>query len=79
MIYIIILLPLVSLIVMKLLIHRGNIKNIISYCNIMIQKCIKHSKNDDEIPLNDRETPLLKEFGITVDDNMRRNAIIVEV
>ena len=46
MIYIIILLPLVSLIVMKLLIHRGDIKNIISYCNIMIQKCIKHSKND---------------------------------
>ena len=73
-IYVLILLPLMGLITMKLWIHRNNIRLIIVYCSTL--KC-KHSRNNDEIPLNDCETQMLKE--LIVDDNMRRNAIIVSV
>ena len=72
--YVLVLLPLVSLITVKVLIHRENIKNMIIYCSTM--KC-KYSRATDEIPLNDCETQLIKE--LIVDDNMRRNALIVEV
>ena len=72
--YVLVLLPLVSLITMKILMHRENIKNMIIYCSML--KC-KHSRNNDEVPLNDCETQLLKE--VIVDDNMRRNATIVDV
>ena len=73
-IYVIILLPLIGLITMKLWIHRNSIRMMIVYCSTL--KC-KHSRSNNEIPLNDRETQLLKE--VIVDDNMRRNAIIVDV
>ena len=46
----------------------------IVYCSTL--KC-KQSRNSNEIPLNDCETQLIKE--IIVDDNMRRNAIIVNM
>ena len=72
--YVLVLLPLVSLITMKVLIHRENIKNMIVYCNTL--KC-KYSSDTDQIPLHDCETQLLKE--IIVDDSMRRNATIVDV
>ena len=73
-IYVLILLPLIGLIIMKLWMHRNNIKLMIAYCSTM--KC-KHLRNNDEIPLHDCETQLLKE--VIVDDNMRRNAIVVDV
>ena len=77
MIYVLVLLPIVSLTTMKLLIHREKIKRAITYCGTL--KC-KHSRKDNEnIPLNDCQTQLLKEVGVTVDDNMRKNALIVEV
>ena len=68
-----VLLPLVSLITMKLVIHRRNIRNMIDYC-----KC-KHSRNVDEVALNDCQVQLLREFDIIVDDNMRRNATIADM
>ena len=76
--YVLVLLPLISLITMKVLIHRENIKNMIVYCSTL--KCKNSRNNDhDEIPLHDYdcETQLLKE--IIVDDDMRKNAIIVDV
>ena len=73
-IYVLLLLPLMGLTIMKLWIHRNNIRMMIVYCNTL--KC-KHSRNNDEIPLNDCEIQMLKE--VIVDDNMRRNAIIVDV
>ena len=72
--YILVLLPLVSLITMKVLTHRKNIKNLIVYYSTL--KC-RHSRDNDEIPLNDYETQMLKE--VIVDDNMRKNATIVDV
>ena len=59
---------------MKLLIHRRNIRKMIVYFCAL--KC-KHSRNDNEPSLNDCKTPLIKE--IIVDDNMKRNALIVDV
>ena len=72
--YVLVLMPLITLITMKVLMHRESIKNMIIYCSTM--KC-KYSRATDEIPLNDCETQLIKE--VIVDDNMRRNAIIVDV
>ena len=72
--YVLVLLPLGSLIAIKILIHRGNIKNLIVYYSISKWK---NSNNSDQIPLNDYETQLLKE--VIIDDNIRRNAIIVDV
>ena len=72
--YVLVLLPLISLIVMKLLVHRRNIREMIVYC--CISKC-KRSTNSNEISLNDCKTQLIKE--LVVDDNMRRNALIVDV
>ena len=46
----------------------------IVYCSTV--KC-KRSVNNDEIRLNNYETQLLKE--VIIDDNMRRNATIVDV
>ena len=66
--------PLMGLITLKIWIHRNNIRAMIVYCSTT--KC-KHSRINDNVPLNDCETQLLKE--VVVDDNMRRNAIIVDV
>ena len=74
-VYGLIILPLIGLITMKLLIHRRKIRNMAAYC---ILKC-KNSKKNDEFLLSDLETHLLKEVSIIVDDNMRRNATIVDV
>ena len=77
MIYVLVFTPIVSLTTMKLLIHREKIKRAIVYCSSL--KC-KHSRNTDEnVPLNDCQIQLLKEVGVTIDDNMRKNALIVEV
>ena len=73
-IYISVLSPVMCLITMKLWIHKNNISTMIVYCSAL--KC-KHSRSNDEIPLNDCETQLLKE--VIVDDNMRRNATVVDV
>ena len=73
-IYALVLLPLIGLITMKTWIHRYSIRTATVYCSI--SKC-KHSRNDDEIQLNDRKTELLKE--VIVDDNMRKNATIVDI
>ena len=75
-VYALVLLPLVGMIIMKLLIQRMKIRKMIVYCSTL--KC-RRSRNNDEIPLNDCQEQLLKEVGVVVDDNMRRNAIIVDV
>ena len=75
-VYVLVLLPLVGLIAMKLLIHRMKIREMIVYCSTL--KC-RRSRNNDEIPLIDCQEQLLREVGVVVDDNMRRNAIIVDV
>ena len=83
-VYALVLLPLVALITLKLLIHRRKIRKVIVYCGNL--KC-KHSRNDDEIPLNappeaqsrdDSETQP-GETVIIIDDNMRKNATVVNV
>ena len=74
--YVLVLLPLVGLITMKLLIHRSDIRKLLIYCSRF--RC-KQSRNNDEIPLNDYQEVLLREVGVIVDENMRRNAIIVDV
>ena len=77
MIFVLVFIPIVSLTTMKLLIHREKIKRVIVYCSSL--KC-KHSRNTDEnVPLNDCQIQLLKEVGVTVDDNVGKNALIVEV
>ena len=82
-VYGLVLLPLVSLITMKLIIHRRKIKKLIIYCSSV--KC-KRSRNDDEIPLNapeaqpgnDSETQP-GETVVIIDNEMRRNATVVEM
>ena len=61
-IYVLVLLPLMSLITIKIWIYRKNIKAMVVYCNTI--KC-KRSRNSDEIPLNDCETQLLKEVIVS--------------
>ena len=81
-VYVLVLLPLVNLIAMKLLIHRRKIRKLIIFCSNL--KC-KNSRNDDEIPLNapDHETQSRDdtdgETVVIIDDNMRRNATVVDV
>ena len=76
--FILVLLPLLGLITMKLLIHRKNIRMMIDHCHSFKWKC-KCPRKDDKISLNDFQEPLIKEVGIIVDDNMRKNATIVDV
>ena len=71
--YVSVLLPMVGLIAMKLVIHRRNIRKMIGYCKF------KHSRNTDEMELNDCQAQLLREVDIIVDDDMRRNAIIADI
>ena len=73
-IFVLVLSPLMGLMTLKIWIYRNNIRAMIVYFSTI--KC-KHSIINDEMPLNDCETQLLKE--VIVDDNMRRNAIIVDV
>ena len=58
---------------MELLLHKENIKEMIQYCKSF--KLCKENVNNNEIQLNE----VNHEFGIIVDENMRRNAIIVDV
>ena len=73
-IYILVLSPLIGLITMTLWIHRNSVKMMIVYCSSLKRNC---SRINDEMSLNDCEAQLLKE--VIVDDDMRRNAIIVDV
>ena len=70
--YILVLLPLTIFIIMELLLHKEDIKGMIQYCKSF--KLHKEKANNNEIELQaDRE------IGIIVDEDMRRNAIIVDV
>ena len=72
--YILVLLPLTIFIVMELLIHKENIMKMIQ--NVKSFKLNKDkSNNNNEIPLNE----VNQDIGIIVDENMRRNALIVDV
>ena len=75
--YVLVLLPLVGLITMKLLIHRRNIAKMIYYC-INFITC-PHSRNNNDIPLKDCQEQLLREDGVIVDNNIKRNAITADV
>ena len=80
-VYVLILIPLAGLITMKLVIHRKNIKEVTVYCRTLKCKC---SRNDDNIQFNNGSEMQSNndsdgQFNITVDDNMRRNALIVDV
>ena len=76
-VYLLIILPLASFIIIGLWINKSKIHNVFKY---WIKKCLyEHnviipSENVEET--NDNE---IDEIGIIVDDNMRRNAIIVDV
>ena len=72
------LLPFLSLIAMKLVIHRKKIKEV-----IVNFKCRRPTR-EDEIPLIDPAAQPENDTGaqfieLIVDDDMRRNAFIVDV
>jgi len=74
--YILIISPLVSFIVIKLWINRNKIKNTLKY---WVEK-FSHIYN--KIPTEDIEEPInneTDEFGFVIDDDMRRNAFVMDV
>ena len=71
--YILVLLPFTIFIIMELLLHKEDIKEMIQRCKSF--KLRKEKVNNNEIQLNE----VNREIGIIVDENMRRNAIIVDV
>ena len=74
--YILVLLPLIIFIAMELLIHKDNIKETIQRVkSFKLRKDKSNNNGNNKIPLND----VNREFGIIVDENMRRNAMIVDV
>ena len=75
--YVLVLLPLLGLITMKLLVHRRNIAKMIYYC-INFITC-PHSRNNNDIPLIDCQEQLLREDGVIVDNNIKRNAVTGDV
>ena len=74
--YILVLLPLTIFIAMELLIHKEKIKETIQHVkSFKLTKDKSNNNGNNEIPLND----VNHEIGIIVDENMRRNALIVDV
>ena len=72
--YLVLILPLITFIAMKL---RCNIKSIF---NILKDCRVKYFHRYSTLPTDDAEQPIeANEIGIIVDDNMRRNAITVDV
>jgi len=74
--YILIILPLASFIVIKLWINRNKIKNTLKYW------VEKFSHRYNRIPTEDVEEPINNEIddvGVVIDDNMRKNAFIIDV
>jgi len=74
--YILIILPLASFIVIKLLINRSKVKDTLKYW------VEKFSHRYNTIPTEDVEEPInneIDEVGVVIDDNMRRNAFVMDV
>ena len=74
-IYLLMILPLISFIAIKIWINKKII--LIAYCKY---KNIFISCYYNEVATDDPQEPVeMREFGVIVDENMRRNAIIVDV
>ena len=75
MIYVLVFLPLISFIAIKVWINK-NIVQIVSYkCKNIYTSCYYN-----EVATDDPQEPVeIREFDVIVDENMRRNAIIVDV
>ena len=83
--YVLVILPLTAFIAMKLWLNKKNILNVLKDCRVKCLhvlkdcrvKCLHKQRashtDDDEQPVE------ANEIGIIVDDNMRRNAIIVDM
>ena len=73
--YLLVILPLTSFMAIKFWINKNNIQN--SFKHLMI--IVSHAKGN-EIATNDTQQPVeMREFRIVVDDEMRRNATVVDV
>ena len=73
--YILVLLPLTIFMVIQLLIHKEKIMEGIQHVKSFKLSKDKSNNGNNEIPLNERN----REFGVIVDESMRRNALIVDV
>jgi len=61
-------LPLITFVVMKMIVHKNNIK-----------KILKNFKPKPVTTINNKETPPVSDVGLVIDDNMRKNATIVDM
>jgi len=73
--YLLTILPLASFIVIKFWINRNKTQNIIKYCIIKCSPNKYTALPTAEIP----DLPPNNEIGITIDDELRRNAYIVDM
>ena len=74
-VYVLVILPLMSFIVIKVWINK-NIIQIVSYkCKKIFISCYYNEVSTD----NSQEPVDIREFGVIVDENIRKNAIIVDV
>ena len=73
--YLLVILPLISFIAIKVWINKDIIQIVYYKCKHIFISCYYN-----EVATDDPQEPVeIKEFGIIVDENMRRNAIIVDV
>ena len=73
--YLLVILPLTNLIAVKFWINKNNIQKSFKY---LISICTHIKRN--KVATNDTQQPVeMTEFEIVVDDEMRRNAIVVDV
>ena len=74
-IYVLVILPLISFIAIKVWINKDIIQIASFKCKHIFISCYYN-----EVATDDPQEPVeIKEFGVIVDENMRRNAIIVDV
>ena len=71
-IFIVMILPLISFIALELIVHKETIKTIAT-------KITAHFKTDPVSTTNDNNEVPLRDIGIIIDDNMRKNATICEM
>ena len=83
--YVLVILPLTAFIAMKLWFNKKNILNVFKDCRVkclhVLKDCrVKCLHKQRALHTDDDEQPVeANEIGIIVDDNMRRNAIIVDM
>ena len=74
-IYVLLILPLISFIAIKVWINKDIIQIVYYKCKHIFISCYYN-----EVATDDLQEPVeIREFGVIVDENMRRNAIIVDV